>query len=288
MDTTGIFTIHNFTIPFSKYDEPIYLIPFGDVHRSSPLCSVQHWNDFLRWAKAKPRSYFLGMGDYDDMSSASERAILTDHRLHESTIDTLEQVYLRSTMRFAKEIEFMKGRLIGLLGGNHFGTFQSGITTDQKLAEMMGCKYLGVSSFVRLSFKNVAKRVRTSRSVDVWAHHGKGASRLVGGSLNRVEQMLESAECDVALMGHDHKKSIGDKIKLTLSMGQGNLRVSHRKVIFGRTGSFLRGYVDGERSYVADGAYPPLDLGVIKIEMTPRRIRNDGADYSYIDLHGSI
>ncbi len=291
MQTTGIFTTHYYRIPFEKYGVPLYLIPFGDVHRSSPLCSVTHWHEFIKWAAKKPGAYFLGMGDYDDMGSASERSVLTDDRLHDSTVDTLEEVYLRATMRFAKEIEPFRGKLIGLLEGNHYGVFQNGTTTTQKLCEIMGCKYLGVSSFIRLSFLN--KKHPSPSIVDVWAHHGKGAARLVGGSLNRVEQMIESADCDIALMGHDHKKSAGDVVRLKLTGANGGVRVTHRKVVFGRTGSFLRGYVDGKKSYIADGAMRPLDLGTIKIEMTPRREetqpRSEGrAERTWVDLHASI
>jgi hypothetical protein len=188
MQTTGIFTTHTFDIPFGKTNEPIYLIPFGDVHRSSPMCDEGRWMEFLAWAKTKPRCYFLGMGDYDDLGSSSERLLLGNPNLHDSTVQTLENLYLKHTKRFVKEIEFMRGRIIGLLEGNHYGEFQNGTTTTQKMAEMMGCKYLGVSTFIRLSFKSKTNH-KTCMATDIWAHHGKGASRLVGGSLNRVEQM---------------------------------------------------------------------------------------------------
>lgn len=286
MNTTGIFTTHTFNIPAKKFNEPIYLIPFGDVHRSSPMCDQERWGEFLDWAKTKPRCYFLGMGDYDDLGSSSERLLLGHKALHDSTVQTLESLYLKHTMRLAKEIEFMRGRLIGLMEGNHYGEFQNGTTTTQKLSEILGCKYLGVSTFIRLSLAMGGRT--TSSSVDVWAHHGKGAARLVGGSLNRVEQMLEAAEADICLMGHDHKKSIGTKTRFRLVHGNGSVRLSHRKVLIGRTGSFLKGYEEGQPSYIADAAMNPTDLGVIKLELTPRRDRTNGDDRVWIDLHGSI
>jgi hypothetical protein len=289
MKTTGVFTTHTFNIPFEKYGEPIYLVPFGDVHRSSPMCDTERWIEMLGWAKTKSRCYFLGMGDYDDLGSSSERLLLGHKALHDSTVNTLENLYLKHTTRFYKEISFMGGKIIGLMEGNHFGEFQNGTTTTQKLAEMMKCKYLGVSTFIRLRFKQKNAR-HGSMCVDIWAHHGMGAARLVGGSLNRVEQMLEAAECDIALMGHDHKKSIGTKtrFRLVTSSGAEGVRLSHRKVLIGRTGSFLKGYEEGRPSYIADAAMNPTDLGVIKIEMTPRRDRSQKDDRMFIDLHGSI
>lgn len=284
MQTTGIFTVHNYEIEILKANEPIYLIPFGDIHRSAPMCHERKWLEFLEWAKTKKRAYFLGMGDYDDMASASERSILSDKRLHDSSAQTLEKLYLTHTEKFAKEIKFMKGRVIGFMEGNHYAEFPNGTTTTQKLAELLEARYLGVSSFIRLTLKYRAH----SASIDIWAHHGKGASRLIGGSLNRVQQMGESAEADIYLMGHDHKKSVGLVTKLTLSEGNGQIKLRHKKQLYARTGSFLKGYENNKISYVADMALSPTDLGVVKIELTPKRDQTNKQDRFYIDIHASI
>lgn len=272
MNTSGQFEVHRFKIPFWNYGEPIYLIPFGDVHRSAPLCHVEKWLEYCQWArvKAPDRTYFLGMGDYDDMASASERRLLNGKDLHDSTVETLEELYNKHTARFYKEVEFMKGRCIGIMGGNHFAEFQSGITSDQKLADSLGTKYLGSNCFVRLQFQNQTKH-NSHLSLDIWAHHGMGASRLIGGSLNRVQQMGEVAEADIYLMGHDHRKSVAFTTKLKLLGGHGSVRLSHRKQLYVRTGSFLKGYVEGKKSYIVDKALNPTDLGVVKIELTPQR-----------------
>lgn len=286
MQTTGEFHTHIFDIPFTKFGETHYLIPFGDVHRSSPMCDVDRWRGTLEWGKKKPRCYWLGMGDYDDLASASERFILNDRRLHDTTTKTLNALYLKHTERFAKEIAFMKGRLIGLHEGNHYSVFENNTTTTQKLAELMGCRYLGVSSFIRLRFSN--PKTNDVICTDIWVHHGKSGGRTVGSSLNPVERMASTAEADIYLMGHDHRKSVGMKSRLRLIRREGGIKLVHRKIVLARTGSFLKGYEEGVASYVVDGAYDPCDLGVIKIEMTPKREVRDGFDHRWIDLHGSI
>lgn len=284
MNTTGMFTIHNVHIKVDKIGEPIYLVPFGDVHRSSPMHCEEKWKEFLDWAKNKKRCYFIGMGDYDDLASASERMMLNNRSLHESTTDTLGKLYKSYTERLAKELKFMNGKLIGLLEGNHYGEFPNNTTTTQLLCDKLDTKYLGCSSFIRLSFNMQGRKT----SLDIWAHHGQGKARLVGGSLNRVQQMGESAEADIYLMGHDHKKSAGLANKLKLGNGSGSLKLHHKKQLYIRTGSFLKGYEDGRISYVADMALNPTDLGVVKIEMTPKRKRVNKEDEFYIDLHASI
>lgn len=287
MQTTGIFTTHEVKIQFDKYNDPIYVIPFGDVHRDAPGHALERWKEFLKWAKKKPRCYFLGMGDYHDFASTSERAILGDPRLHESTRKTLEYLYYNQCHRFAKEIEFMEGRIIGLIEGNHYQTFANNTTTTQELCRLLNAPYLGVMSVIRLSF--VSRRNNTRLSLDLVAHHGKGAARLVGGSLNRVQQMAEAVEADIYLMGHDHKKSVASSSVLKITDGSdGKIRLKHRKKIYARTGSFLRGYRDGEASYITDAAGNPTDLGVVKLEITPRRNRGDKKDVRRLDIHVSI
>ena len=286
MLTTGIFTTARYSIK-AKINETNYLLPFGDVHRSSPMHSEEHWKGFLEWARRKKNCTFIGMGDYDDLASTSEREILANPKIHESSKKTFEQLYQRHIDKLCAEIGFMKGRLIGLIEGNHYTLFPDGTTSTQRMCRILGCEYLGCSSFIRFVIKATTKRLTTS-SIDIWAHHGKGAARLVGGSLNRVQQMAEGATANLYLMGHDHKKSAATSSKLYLSEGKGTLHLRHKKQLYVRTGGFLKGYEPNEASYIADGCMSPTDLGVVKIELTLKRTVTDDDDYQWIDLHCSV
>ena len=279
----SIFTIHKVDINVSQVNLPIYLIPFGDLHRYTSLCDIEKWQEFLVWAKAKKNAYFIGMGDYDDLASFSERKILGDYNLHESTRQTLDEIYQKRALDLVKEISFMQGKLVGLIEGNHYGKLESGMTTTQIMCDKLKCKYLGVSAFIRLSFHFGHK----NSCIDIWAHHGRGASRLVGGSLNTIQQMSDCAYADIYLMGHDHKKAAAIRNRLSLG-GSDHLRLHHKKVLLGRTGSFLRGYVPESPSYIVRAALSPTDMGVIKIEMTPKGEQKDGNDLFYVDIHCSI
>jgi len=294
------FTTHKVEIPVLTLNEPIYLIPFGDIHRWAPLCDEKKWTDFLEWAERKKNAYFLGMGDYDDLASYSERQALLTANFHDSTLMSIEDLSRKRTESLIDEVYFMKGRIIGLLEGNHFGELSNGMSTTQLMCQKLECRYLGVSSFVRLVFVHGTKRC----SIDLWLHHGKGASRLVGGSLNTVQQMGESAEADIYLMGHDHKKGIATKTRLVLNDSKGGLKLSHKKVLYGRTGSFLKGYEPDVPSYVVRAGMSPTDLGVIKIELTPKRVQKTivssvmnketnkairhRTDIFYVDVHASL
>lgn len=282
--TTGIFTIHEYTINIKNINKPISLYPFGDVHRSSHACDIGRWKDFLKEASEDPDAYFFGTGDYDDLASTSEREILGNHRLHESTRETIEDTYDKHNKRFYEEIKFMQGRLIGLIEGNHYGEYNDGTTTTMRLAGMMKTKYLGVGSFIRVHFKYHG----SGTYLDIWAHHGKGAARLPGGSLNRVIQMAESADADLYFMGHDHKKVVGYVPKLCLKSTKNGVMLKHKRQLFARCGSFLKGYEPNRSSYVVDAAMTPTDLGFVKITMTPKRSTTDGDREFTIDLKATL
>ena len=284
MKTTGIFSTHRYLIK-CRVGRPIKVIPFGDIHRHAPLCDVAKWHSFLDQCRAdKEDTYYLGMGDYDDLASASEREVLSSSKLHDSTRRTLEDFASDKGKALAKELAFMRGRVIGLIGGNHYFQFESGINSDQRLAEALQTRFLGVSSFIRVVLDDGHNH---SAAVDIWAHHGKGAARLIGGSLNRVAQMRECAEADIYIMGHDHRRgAVPSGSKLHLTDHGGSLGLRYKKQWLVRSGSFLRGYVDGERSYIADAAMNPTDLGAVRLELTLKRNATRTPDeHITVDVH---
>lgn len=280
------FTTHRFEIELTELNQPVYLLPFGDIHRFADNCAEDQWLEYLDWAKTKERAYFLGMGDYDDLASNSERAGLLAAKLHDSTKRSLDDYALERTNKFIEEISFMKGRLIGMIEGNHHYLFASGITSTQKMCEALGTQYLGISSFIRLVFKRPGHS--TGRAcLDIFAHHGKGGGTF-GSSMNSVEKMDRVAEADIYLMGDDHKKWTVLKTRMKLKDGNGHLRLHHRKILLARTGSFQLGYVPGQANFVSSFNLSPTDLGVVKIELTPRRDKRMNGDSFYIDIHASI
>lgn len=278
MRRVSLFTTHRFIIPFKNYKDKIYLYPIGDIHRESALCSREK---FLEWCNHKremikkgERVYFLGMGDYSDFASVSEQVVLSNAKIHEQTIeDTFERIATENCEKLLKEMDFInKDNTIGLLEGNHYYTLKGNITTTQYVCNRIGCDYLGLSSVILLTFirENSPKECM---SLVVFAHHGRGGGRSLGGSVTHVNDMQRIfPEADIYLMGDDHKKWVHSTSRLTISRRLDfNKRpvVKNKKTLLGRTGGFLRGYVPGKSSYVAQKALPPTDIGTIQITMTP-------------------
>jgi hypothetical protein len=169
--TSGLFTTHSFVIP-AHYGQEIRLCIFGDVHRDSPNHANTKWQEDLSLFRSQKDAYFLGMGDYLDSTSTTERECLghISKQMHDTFRKDIQALQQAKIDMIADELSSMKGRLIGLINGNHFFEFQSGINSDQKLADALGCKYLGVCSLMRLYF-SVAGR---QSALDIFAHHGMG------------------------------------------------------------------------------------------------------------------
>lgn len=286
MKTSGLFTVHSQVIPLKSIHDEIQLWFFGDVHRDSPAHAHGKWQEFLELGKEAVASganvWFMGMGDYLDSTSTSERECLghISSKMHETFRNDIEALQLAKCEMFAKEIAFMKGRLVGMLNGNHYFQFRSDINTDQKICDLLGAKYLGVCSFVRLYFRYGNGCVAR----DLFLHHGAGAARLIGGSMNRVQQMAEGAEADIYAMGHDHKRgAVPAQPRLFLSsMGKGGLQVCQREPIVVRSGSYLASYTPGQSNYNVDAARPPSSLGHVQVHVRFKRPR--GGDRQAIDV----
>lgn len=285
MRTDGIFKTKHVLLPKWKSGKTLTLVPFGDIHRDSPGFAADAWGKFLLRAKHLVKTtdvLFLGMGDYMDGYSTSERMIIYSGGLHESSLSREEKAARKRVEQLAKEISFMRGRLIGFMGGNHFPVFKGGVTGDQYLAELLDTDYLGACCAIRIAFQRPG--TTSVASVDVFAHHGKGGGTTTGGRMNAVEKLEKVCDADIFLMGDNHARGCmptGDRLRLEDSRGK--LTVKAKPTWIGRTGSFLRAYVEDEASYVVDAALPPSNLGHIEFNITVTR--NSSGNDDVTDVH---
>ena len=287
MKTTGLFTTHVIDVPV-KIGQTIKFIPFGDVHRDSDMHADEHWREFLSYAKAQPNAVFLGMGDYMDGMSTSERICLNVGGLHDTTKKTITKVYTKWAERMAEELSFMRGRTIGLLGGNHYMGLDDGTTTDHLLAHGLGCRFLGVCSLIRLRLKIGGNSGTNQANFDIFAHHGKGGGITAGGQFNTIEKMSKTAEADIYLMGHTHGKGcIPDSPRLRLVGSSKGVAIRERTPWLGRTGSFLKAYENERVSYNVDAARSGCALGWIEFDITPKRRRTNGDNCIEFQVRGT-
>lgn len=280
----------------------INIIPVSDVHFSSPSCDRERYLRFVRRCREEdgPNTYYLFGGDEDDLASGSERLILGNPALHDATQATLDDVAERQVRDHADMWTFAKGRILGVMQGNHHWVFQSerrqrrrktdvkrtrkaGQTSTELFAELVGAQWLGW-----LTYLVVSVRVGNSchGAVHIVAAHGRAGGKLVGSSINQVADMRELfPNADVYLMGHDHQRGTWPIEHLAVSAYKGGLHLRHRKQILGRMGSFLRSYVPGERGYIVRSLRRPANLGTVKLMASWSRGSGRQGDSLEMDLH---
>lgn len=222
--------------------------------------------------REKKNVYFLGLGDYDDLGSTSERMKLAHMELHDTTYDSLDEYMDRRTQDFCKELAFMKGRTIGLIEGNHHYKFTSGDTSTMRMCHYLNAQYLGGISIIRIVFKYKGATGGKHLALDVYAHHTAGSKggggRKAGSSLNKLEDMADVWDVDICLAGHDHKMNSGFPIRMYLDKF---MNVKQRDILLVRTGSFQKGWVPGKSGYVPTFNGKPNFLGCPIIKLTPTR-----------------
>lgn len=264
-------TVKSLTLPWDE----VIVMPIGDVQLGAQGCDKERLRRDMAWGM-KHNAYFLGMGEYLDMASPSNRQKLKSAALYDTAEDMIEKVVRQDVAEFLNIVKGSEGRWLGMLEGHHLYEFRDGSTTDTLIAEALGTTFLGTSAFVRLHFK----RQGSSGSVTctIWCHHGVGAGMKMSAPLNKIENIIPYFDADIYLMGHQHKKVAATADRIYMTRGA-NPKVGYKTIVLANTGGYLEGYRQGATQggvfprggYVERGMRPPVSLGSILLFIRPVR-----------------
>lgn len=249
------------------------IAPLGDIQYGSQGCSTSLLKkDIARIAERN--QFVIGMGDYTDPMSPSNRMALkvAAQGLYESTLDLIDDAVQRMVTDLATYLKPIKAKnWLGLLGFDHGWELQDGQPSDAFLARKVGGAYLGHSTIISV---HQGDHIRPLR---IFATHGKGGSVSSTGKTLHLERLLSAFDVDIVLMGHSHLKygvpvqRIGTRVRKN-----GETRLYAEQKIVGITGSYLKGYESGTTrsgwpsgSYVERAAMRPVPLGGIQIHANP-------------------
>lgn len=266
---------------------PLTIAPIGDLQFASGTASVDHFKRHLDFVMKQPNPVLIGMGDFVDVASPSNRAKIKSagfyDSVHEALVDSAER-QLETVLKLLKGTE---NHWAGLLEGHHFYEFDDGTTTDTRFAERLGCPFLGTSAFVRV---HVGREGTNSHlTCTCFVHHGAGSGVRASAPLNKLESLMSGFDADIYMIGHMSKKATAPVDQLYASR-TGNL--SHRSKYLVGTGGFSQGYHEGSvsaagnarGSYVEQGLMKPVTLGApiltVKIQRTNSKDK--------LDIHASV
>lgn len=263
-------------------EKEFLLMPVGDIQwvGDDKEVALKMLRRHIQWG-VDHGAYFVGMGDYIDTFSPSNREKIASAALYDSAhkgIDLMGRTLVKQI--YDEALGNSKGRWLGLLEGHHFTQFADGTTSDQMLAGLLETRFLGTSAYIRLNFLGN----KQAGGVTVWAHHGVGGGTKIGSPLNKMEQLVVGFEADIYIMGHTSKKGGAPLDRVEPYYGSSGVpRLIHRTKLLANTGAFLKGYVAGSMQglvprggYVERGMMTPLSLGGVLIKIKPRWKHIDG------------
>jgi hypothetical protein len=258
------------TLNVGKNDQ-IVIAPIGDIQWSGdggPTAQDTLKRHIDRCLEMD--AWYIGMGDYTDFASPSNRARLTSANVYDTAQEILEQASDTLVGEvFERFLKPTKDRWIGLLEGHHFYEF-GGRTSDMLLAEKLGTRSLGTSCYVHLE----------PCDVTIWAHHGCGGGILPGAPLNKLYHVAAGvAGADVYLMGHT-TKAPATPISRIAPVWKPKPDLVHRTIRLANTGGFSRSNIPGHRrgniprgDYAEQGMMGPSPLGAPLVIIDARTTR---------------
>ena len=259
--------------------KPLVIMPVGDIQWFGDDAEVAlgKLRTHILWG-VRQGAWFLGMGDYIDAFSPSNRQRLKSAGLYDNANRVVDRAAVGLVDQlYAKALAPSKGRWLGLLAGHHFADLRDGTTTDQYLARKLGTNFLGDCAYVRLRFI----RGNHQGTVLIWCHHGEGSGMSAAAPVQKLEKLPATWEGDIFLMGHQSKIAVAPVDRCfpvwPRTDGMQEPKLYYRTVVLCGTGSFMKGYVEGRRegqtprgTYIEKRMLRPVSLGAPVITVTPR------------------
>ena len=252
-------------------NETVTLMPIGDAQVGVEAADLKRLKSHMEWGFHTKQALFLGMGDYVDMASPSNRRTLKAAGLYDTVTEALQVKAQEDIKTFLQHTMYSKGAWLGLLQGHHYMDMADGSTSDMKIAEALRAPFLGDAAIVRIIFDKHKDVDGLPLKADIWCHHGRGGGVGAAAPNSLREKTARGFDADIYLMGHQHKK-VATPIDEMFWSRDG--RMLHRTKLLACTGSFLKGYLANSMSegraggtYVEKGMMTPVSLGGIVIEL---------------------
>ena len=146
--------------------------------------------------------------------------------------------------------------------------------SDHKLAERLGCPYMGMDmEGAIIQFNIPMQKGSRSRHINVWAHHGVGAGEESTLLLRMKKIAADYEEVDIFLHGHVTKvaSTIIPKNRPVFAQREGviSFRLVERRVALVGTGGWQKAYGQGQVTYVERKLMRPVSLGAPLIQVIP-------------------
>lgn len=259
-----------------KKDQHLLLIPLGDVQLGAREYDAERFQRLIDWTREQERvGYavrFLGMGDYVDPGSPSERHALRMAGLHDSTHLALNGAVRGLVDEFVEIMAPVRHNIIGLLTGHHNFHLPEG-NADEVICDLLGCPWLGNgTTYVRL-------KLPYGQNLDIFAAHGNSSAQTAGGRVQARAKYADMAPgAHLVLVGHDVAKFAYPLSGMDFDKGQ------VKRYLVG-TGAYVKSMIpDHNAGYAEKDGLRPADEGVAIINIHVEKRDDDWR----VDYHVSV
>lgn len=245
--------------------------------------------EYIREAAEDPIGRVIGLGDFGDGISPSNRKLLAVAHREKKVYDTFMEMLKHGAdeqTRLICELLFpLVGKLDFSLQGHHLFEYtvrrpdgQHTIrTTDHDIADFLGCRYYGEPGddmpMLLASYFFPRTRVDGPRpEFKLFAMHGQGGSATLAGPLAALEKQMRGHNAHCYVTAHHHKLVAAAAVKLEGDPDhETQLRATDSRLV--GAGAWLKGFLADETTYAEAAGYVPLSVGAPVIHV---RRRDDG------------
>lgn len=274
----------NYTVPWKRSNHsPIVIAPIGDIQWAGKRGPTA--KDILKEHIARCLdldALFVGLGDYTDFMSPSNRQRMRAAALYDTAEDVVDDKALDLVLELYEDyLKPTKGRWAGLVHGHHYHQLKTGETTDQRLCQLLDTTFLGTSAYIRLNFvtrDRTKDRPSQAFTTTLFVHHGAGGGQKVTAPLLKLENLLPYWDADIFMLGHMTKQASAPIPRITPRwVGRGAPDLIHRRIYIIGCGGFAKGYAERAMQgrvpmggYVEQKMLNPTSLGAPIIRITPK------------------
>lgn len=258
--------------------EETLLIPLGDIQlqHDPDAVDLKGLKETVRFG-IENNAYWIGMADFIDLESPSNRRSIQNSGVYDSVIHALDEAAHGLENRVLDILRPTAGRWLGFHEGHHFHVHQSGETSDMRFARGLQGPFLGHAAYTNLTFESPSAH-HVNPQINIWSAHGIGGGSLAGSATNRLQKMVMGFDADLYLMGHTHTTGAVPIDRVYPEWGPSKGKLRHKRSYLVNCGSYLKAYMEeSKRNGRANGSYPeaalmnPLTLGSPRIWFRPTR-----------------
>lgn len=210
-------------------------------------------------------AYFVGLGDYIDMLSPSNRKRLAAADLYDTAMEAIWEKSLELVDEVYKD--FLKpttGRWLGAVHGHHLYRYE-GESSDEVLCAKLKAPFIGTSGFLH----------NRAHDFTIYLHHGNGGGGLPGNAINRLYHVAAGLQgAEVYCFGHNTKLITTPLSRPFPVWGnrQDHHTLEHRDVYLVSCGGFsksnIAGKLWGDYAEQRNLTPSPLKAPIIKVDLT--------------------